>query len=322
MKFNLNKSIAVLLGALAVLVSSCERGKEWPSSEGKGNTIVKVLNAGERVLAFNAVSTPQNAVLVDIRRDAPSENALANTVTAKVSFDMAYLDQYNEENETEYEILPAEYFTTDIPAGPDGFTLTFGPGEFAKPITFTLKDATLLDFSKQYAFPLTITSVDGGGQVSESKTAFVKVLVKNAWDGAYEVTGNMKDEAAALFGLFPMNFHLVTSGATTVDGYDPDYWVDYFIPILSDGAVSGYGAFAPVFEFDPATNKIVKVTNLYGQPAANTRSAGLDPSGENYYDPATKTIKVKFFMYQSSSIPTPPHIRVYFDWTMKRTGDR
>ena len=322
MNIKINKLLSLGLIAGAAFLSSCERGKEWPSSQGKGDVIVKMLNAGEKVLAFDALSAPQTALLVDIRKDAPSEAALNSPTTVKVSFDQAYMDAYNEENDTEYELLPSNLYTTDIPAGADGFTINMAAGQFAAPINFTLTDATKLDFSKQYAFPLTITSIDGNGKISESKTAFVKVLVKNAWDGAYEVTGTMKDEAAALGGLFPMNYHLITSGANTVDGYDPDYWVDYFIPIISGADVSGYGAFSPVFEFDPATNKIVKVTNIYGQPAGNTRSAGLDPSGENFYDPATKTIKVKFFMYQPSVITTAPHIRVYFDWTMKRTGDR
>ena len=151
----------------------------------------------------------------------------------------------------------------------------------------------------------------------------VKVLVKNAWDGAYEVTGSMNDVGnPGLTGLFPMEYHLITSGAATVDGYDPVYWVDYFVPIQSGADVSGYGSFSPVFEFDPETNKVIKVTNIYGQPAGNTRSAELDPSGENYYDPETQTVKVKFFMKQPSVIATPPNIRVSFDWTMKRTGDR
>ncbi|WP_290791268.1 DUF1735 domain-containing protein [Flavihumibacter sp. UBA7668] len=322
MKIKINKFLSLGIIATAAFLSSCERGEEWTSSDGKGDVIIKMLNAGEKVLAFDALSNPQTALLVDIRKDAPSEAALNAPTTVQVSFDQAYLDAYNDENGTAYELLPSDLYTTDIPAGPTGFTINMAAGQFAAPINFTLTDATKLDFSKQYAFPLTISSVDGNGKISESKTAFVKVLVKNEWDGAYEVTGTMKDEGAALGGLFPMNYHLITSGANTVDGYDPDYWVDYFIPIMSGADVSGYGGYSPVFEFDPATNKIVKVTNIYGQPASNTRSAGLDPSGENSYDPDTQTIKVKFFMYQPSVITTAPHIRVYFDWTLKRTGDR
>lgn len=319
MKIVLNKILFAALSLFAL--SSCMKDKVKGAGDA-GTTIVKMMNPGSKVLAFDAVSTPQTAMLVDIRRDANSEASLNSSTSVTVTLDQAIMDTYNEDNGTAFEFLPAEFFTTDPGMAGNSFNLTFGPGEFAKPIKFTLKDATQLDFSKQYALPLTITTVDAGGKVSDSKSSMVIVLVKNTWDGAYEVTGTMKDEAADLGGLFPMNYHLITSGAVTVDGYDPDYWVDYFIPIMSGADVSGYGGYSPVFEFDPATNKVVKVTNIYGQPAANGRYASLDPSGENYYDPATKTIKVKFFMHQPASIPAAPHIRVKFDWTLKRTGDR
>ena len=124
----------------------------------------------------------------------------------------------------------------------------------------------------------------------------------------------------ALTGYFPMNYHLITAGANNVDGFDPEIWVDYFIPIYNAAAVSGYGSFSPSFTFD-ANDNITSVINVYGQPAGNGRYAQLDPSGENKWDPATKTIKVKFFMFQPAVVPLP-NPRVRFDWTMTYKGDR
>lgn len=323
MKLTINRLFTLGLLATGLSFAACSKPDSPVAAGNSGGTFIKLLESGEKVLAFDAVSTPQSAGLLDVRKDANSEAALNTPTNVVVSLDQAYLDAYNEDNGTAYEILPAEYYTTSPAISGGAFNLAFAAGDFAKPITFTLTDATMLDFSKQYALPFTITSVDAGGNVSASKSLFVKVLVKNAWDGAYEVTGSMNDVGnPGLGGLFPMDYHLITSGATTVDGYDPVYWVDYFIPITSGADITGYGAFSPVFEFDPETNKVIKVTNIYGQPAGNTRSAELDPSGENYYDPETQTIKVKFFMKQPSVIPTPPNIRVSFDWTLKRTGDR
>lgn len=322
MKIVLNKILFAALGVMAL--TSCMKDKV-PGAGDAGQTIVKLLDAGEKVLAFDAKSTPQSALLIDVRRDANSNGSLNTATNVSISLDQDFLDTYNDENDTEYEFLPTSMFTTDPAFGATGLSLTFAPGEFAKPINFTLKDATKMDFSKQYALPLTITSVDAGGKISSSKTAMVIVLVKNQWDGAYEVTGTMEDlTSSALTGFLPNpNYHLVTSGAATVSGFDahPD-WMGPYLRILNNGADSYYGSFSPVFELDPATNKVVKVTNIYGQPAGNTRSAGLDPSGENYYDPATKVMKVKFFMYQPSAVATAPHIRVKFDWTLKRTGNR
>lgn len=322
MKLTINRLYTLGLLAVGLSFAACSKPDSPAAAGTAGATYIKLLESGEKVLAFDAVGTPQSADLLDVRKDANSETMLNTPMNVVVSLDQAYLDAYNTDNSTAYEILPAEFYTTSPAISGDKYNLAFAAGDFAKPISFTLTNATLLDFSKQYALPLTITSVDGGGNISASKTLLVKVLVKNIWDGAYELTGSMNDIAnSALTADYPTEFHLITSGATTVDGWSALY-EDYFVPILNAGAGSVYGAFDPVFEFDPETNKVISVTNIYGQPAGNTRSAELDPSGENYYDPETRTIKVKFFMKQPSVVPTPPNIRVSFDWTLTRIGDR
>jgi Domain of unknown function (DUF1735) len=323
MKRTINSLYTLGLLAIGLGFAACSKPDSPVSAGTSGSTFVKLLESGEKVLAFDAVGTPQIADLLDVRKDANSEASLNTATNVVVALDQAYLDAYNTENETEYEILPAEFYTTNPAISGDKYNLLFAAGEFAKPIEFTLTDATKLDFSKQYALPFTITSVDAGGKISDSKTLMIKVLVKNTWDGAYELSGSMNDAVnPGLSADYPNVYHLVTSGATTVDGYYPAAGFEYFyVPILNAGAKTVYGSFAPVFTFDAATNKIIGVTNYYGTPA-NTRAAALDPSGENFYDPETQTIKVKFFMRQPSLVPTPPNIRTSFDWTLKRTGDR
>jgi Domain of unknown function (DUF1735) len=321
MKLTINRLYTLGLLALGLSFAACSKPDSPVGAGSAGSTYVKLLESGEKVLAFDALSTPQNAGLLDVRRDVNSEAALNSSTTVVIGLDQVYLDAYNLENETEYEILPAEFYTTSPALSGTSYSLVFGAGDFAKPIEFTLTNATLLDFSKQYALPFTINSVDAGGKISGSKTLLVKVLVKNAWDGAYELTGGMNDVVnTALSADYPHAYNLVTSGATTVDGEYPGE--GNFVPILNNGTATVYGSFCPVFDFDPVTNKIVSVVNYYGQPAGNTRSAVLDPSGINAYDPETQTIKVKFFMRQTSSVPTPPNIRTSFDWTLTRTGDR
>ncbi|HJS54436.1 MAG TPA: hypothetical protein VJ765_07835, partial [Chitinophagaceae bacterium] len=174
-----------------------------------------------------------------------------------------------------------------------------------------------LDPTEVYGIGLKLSGVNpSSAKIASTLNSIVLLFtVKNRWDGEYEVTGTMVDVASAsLTGLFPMTYWMITSGALTCDGFDPVWWEDYFIPIKSGTAVSGYGSYSPVFYFDN-NNNIVDVKNIYGQPAGNGRYAELDPSGENKYDPATKTIKVKFFMFHPSAVPLPDP-RVYFDWTM------
>ena len=84
--------------------------------------------------------------------------------------------------------------------------------------------------------------------------------------------------------------------------YDNTIWGDFFHPILNVGGHSGYGSFALVVNFNPANNTISSVTNYYGQPAGNGRSARLDPSGANAVQ-GTKDILIKHFMDQPPALP-------------------
>ena len=131
----------------------------------------------------------------------------------------------------------------------------------------------------------------------------------------------MVDAANATLGPIDQEISLVTTGANTVKMIPTDLGFEGHL-INSAGSLSYYGSFGPIFTFDPATDKVVAVTNFYGQPAGNTRSAEIDPSGDNLYDPVTKEIRVKYFMKQPSVIAAPPNIRVVFDEVFEYVGPR
>ena len=88
--------------------------------------------------------------------------------------------------------------------------------------------------------------------------------------------------------------------------------------------MSGYGSFSPVLTFNPTTNAITGVYNRYGTApsyvSSNGRSAALDPSGYNDYNPSTKTIRIKYFMIQPSVVPVGP--RTFIDEEWKYVGPR
>ncbi|MDT9096606.1 hypothetical protein RSW32_25110, partial [Escherichia coli] len=73
-----------------------------------------------------------------------------------------------------------------------------------------------------------------------------------------------------------------------------------------------------IMNFDAATNKVTSVTNYYGQPSSNGRSAVLDPTGANSIDPTTRNIRVKFFMDETG---ITGH-RATFDLTLVYLGAR
>lgn len=117
------------------------------------------------------------------------------------------------------------------------------------------------------------------------------------WDGTYRMTGTLTDHVNPSF-VWPgdtFKYDLVTISPTQMKLVARDLKIDGHL--LRNGInVTFYGTFGLLVNFDPATNKITSVTNSYGQPSANGRSAVLDPSGVNMWDPATKNISIKYWM--------------------------
>ncbi|WP_413670319.1 DUF1735 domain-containing protein [Mucilaginibacter sp. Mucisp86] len=246
-------------------------------------------------VAFDISSTP---IPLNLMVNLAAPHTLSSNLTVKLSVDQAALTKYNTDNETSYELLPAEDYTSTlsvvIPANQNSANLV---------INFK---TNLIDPSKDYALPITIT--DGGGQqISNYKTVIFNVQVKNKYDGIYTVTGTLSDNTSPAFsGAYPYKVGLVTQGAVSNGYFDEDAG-SFLHKILNAGAPSSYGEFAPIFTFDPATNKITGVTNLYGNPSpSRIRGARLDPTGVNAFTTGTpgtvgSVFKVKYIMTQGGA---------------------
>lgn len=311
-KILLNNNWMMLIAAMSVLLPSCLKDKDNEDRlNGPFNTegqewvsIPKGTKTAGNVLAIEAKSEPQDVNLFQVSYDyvepAPSDFTTTLAVNNALVTDPNAI------------VLPSNSYT--VPSADVAFTKG---NRLSSMFKIVLNTDLLPDPTAVYGVGFTISSVSKSGvQIpSNLKNVLFYFTVKNKYDGEYEVTGTMVDAASAsLSGYFPMKYHLITAGAKVVDGFDPVVWEDYFIPIRSGTALSGYGSYCPSFTFD-ANDKIVTVTNIYGQPAGNGRYAEIDPTGVNSWDPATKTIKVKFFMFHPSAVPLPDP-RVKFDWTM------
>lgn len=172
-----------------------------------------------------------------------------------------------------------------------------------------------------YILGVHLTSVSGDGfQLSNLSYGYVK-YIKNLLDGRYSCTGSMVDYvSSSLTGYYPANVDLVAQDGFSVAYFDEDL-VGFGHLIVSNGtSLSYYGSFAPVFKLD-GDNNVISVRNYYVQPV-NTRAAEIDPSGVNKYDPATKTLKVSYWMNQPSVVVTPPYHRTHFDETFTYVGPR
>ena len=309
--------------AMVMLTSSC-----WKEdiNEGKPNnekTIVKLPQGEDEIYSFALDAAPGEITLdvLDVRRDAKSEKDLNATNIIKIAPAPELIDDFNAANGTSYELFTDYELDASSPFDGSTWDLTFGPGDFAKAIKIKF-DPSTLDLSKQYAMAFKIQDANGLAVSATKYQALVEIAIKNKWDGVYEMTGTMVDLAnSAITGSFPQEVQFVTASANAVVMVPTDLGIPGHL-ILSSGSLSYYGSYGPTFIFDPATDKITAVVNYYGQPAGNTRSAELDPSGLNQWNAADKSMDLKYFMKQPSVVPAAPNIRVTFDEHFAYKGAR
>lgn len=232
--------------------------------------------------------------------------AVGDTMGYYMLDSLVKIDGYQLPNATDFVIQNTDNKVT-IPAGQTtGYIeVKFNPNNF---------------IGATYVFGIRLTDVTGGGYALSNMTdGYVKFGVKNMYDGEYMNTGTMADGVnPGLTGAYPLLVDLITQDGTSVAYFDVEIWGDYFHAIKNGASYSGYGSFAPIFKFD-ANNNVIEVTNIYGQPAPNGRKAELDatsPGVINKYDPATKTLKVTYWMIQNGTY------RTHFDETFTYEGPR
>lgn len=302
---------------LSFLLSACLKDKFADENEvgfdvDKNAKIVEIAGpiAGYYAasLEFSTRDTSINLVTVRVAADQP----VSEDVQVTLKLDTNLVSAYNIENHTNYKAPSSAIYKFD------NLTVTIPKGSQQGYLKFTAKPSDIA--AGEFAFGISLVSVSNPGYILSGNfnNQVVIIGVKNRWDGLYQVTGTLTDLAVStITGLYPLNWELITNGANSVTVIDKDYTGTATHIISSGGAASQYGTFGLVVNFDPATNKITSVVNFYGQPAPNGRSAILDPTGVNAYDPATKTIKIKYNMLQPGTT-----VRTRFDETWKYTSPR
>lgn len=319
------KITTILCSFLLVGLTSCLKERAMNTPPGQSPSLIAFGNTGDNVasasstypgfyadlgaLANGASTTFNINVQYDGSGDAPSD------ITVNLALDANLLNKYNTENGTSYTVPPSAVYTM-----PSSLVIKKGTRSAQGQVKITNNSS--FDFNEAYAIPLSISTTSNSAPVSGNfGKAVYSFGVRNVYDGHYTVTANspMVDAAnGGLTGNYPMDVYLVTVGANSVVMVDNAIGTPSH-SIKNGSSTSYYGSFAPVLNFDPSgSGVIVSVTNYFGQPAGNGRSAEMDPSGVNKRS-ADKNIQVKYWMNQPAVIT--PH-RTYFDETFTYLGDR
>ncbi|MER3465576.1 MAG: hypothetical protein C4329_15360 [Chitinophagaceae bacterium] len=163
------------------------------------------------------------------------------------------------------------------------------------------------------ALGLVIANADGAAVSPLQNKLVVTFVARNKYDGRYSVHGTFVDYANPAFSYYgDYLVSLITTGANSDEVFNETLG-NYGYIFSNAGSPTYYGNFGLNMTWDPSTDKITAVTNYYGQPSSNGRSANLDPSGANKLNP-DHSIDIKYWMDQPSVI-TPHRAAFNEHWT-------
>jgi len=318
MKRNINKLLSLIVVFSSIFLASCVNDAESVFQDNGSSGIVEIFNVPARntstpisfkSTAFDFLDVVELPIVVNYT----GINGAPQDITVHLAFDSTLITLYNDSAKTEYLNLPSKLYSIDsydiiIPKGKKQVTLNIK----IYPPRFSASD-----FTTPYSLGVKIATASHGIISGNYSKAVFAVGIKNKYDGVYNVTGTFVDYANAAFtSAYPKKIYLKTQDPVSVAYFDPILnGGDFGYSFINGSSRSYYGSFVPVFTFDKTTNKITSVVNAYGQPAGNGRSAQLDPSGINTFDPVTKTIQVSYWMNQPTVItPHRSHIVEVFTY--------
>ena len=277
----MKKLLFFLLAASAFFLSSCLKDKRFDDNEigvqDLGSSPKGILFPIDSVsFSVNSSFTPATFNTISVSLNGPSKP------TTDTKFTIAVDPSKIPAGST---LLPASSYTFEssyvIPAGSEDVV-----------IKFTLLNPGILDPNIRYGLAFTITSVDNGYIVSQTKkTVKINFSIKNKYDGRYRLSGR-HNRAPLNFPYSGVTMDLITRGPNSVVYFQPNRNGGEFSNVIGTdvGVISSYGtAICPVFTFDPTTNNIISV-------AQNTSTIfiGLGPNPGGW-DPATRTVTAQYF---------------------------
>lgn len=315
MKFTNVMMRAFFLFATFLVFTSCKKDL---TLEDVGMTYVKIMDggsqddAGHSFFPIDFITDPQSITLLDIRRDASSNNELNKAMKIEILDDIDALNTYNDaliaDGKAPLVHLPESFYKIDesiTKTGGDGgiYHVNLKSGEFAKQLSFEIPDATLLDPSTQYALPFTITSVDSYGAISSSNTFIAIIAAKNKYDGRYELNfSNFHPTYNPDYADTTIEVQMWTTAGDKVkinwDGEygNPALGTDDVVPYLF-----AFGAQEPEYTIG-SDNKVTVQNTASGAVTFYTMNSSYD----SHYDPDTKTIYVKWgYRYASPGVFGP-----------------
>lgn len=274
------KSILAFLTICMFISVSCKRNDVFGDVEPNTNRVIaEFTDAGTGTYVSHDFSAePIEISLTELRLNPRS---VTNHITkVSVIVNPAVVSNYNFDNGTTYTAAQTGTFSLVE------YEYLLKADQRKVMIRAVLRPQTFLD--RQYAIGLSIAKMSDGDISPVSHDVIVFVSIKNDYDGIYSLKGYSNIPASPYVGSFVLpcseELEVATASANSV-------FINPTQPVANAGSFAYISNLLPEIVFNKSTNKVSNVN-------ARTGSVGFifpyDASFDSRYDPASKTIFLKY----------------------------
>lgn len=278
----------LFIAVLASLLSSCLKSRDSYgvlTDEGSITTgIFDRFYIGEtKTFALDGNPPIETFDLLEVRYSAALKKA--GNIQATLAVDNSLVTAYNTAHGTSYVALPTNAYTL-----PDGLTVSLPAGNSGKASLRITLNKNNLNLQNAYALGIKLVSVSEGTIDQLQKDLIATILVKNQWDGTYELAfSNYHPSLNPNYDGDVTEVEMHTTGTNKVKIYWPDAG-GFACPAILGGGFSYFGAQEPEYTIDMTTN-VVTVQNAF--PGATTFYT-MNPGYNSRFEPATRKIFAKW----------------------------
>ncbi|UQA76509.1 DUF1735 domain-containing protein [Sphingobacterium siyangense] len=267
----MKKIIKYIFLALAspLVLTSCLKDKDLigPDADGAvaniiefGDVSVPISNESSSIPLYSLAFDIAPTGVVNLKLKCVGAKTAESDIKVTIAVDNSLLEKYNDENETEYEAMPASQYSLSTTEA----VIKKGEREVAVPINLKPDQFT---FDADYAVGLAIKTVSSGEISGNFGKIILNLGAKNFFDGVYKYTTSAN---TALVPNANKTVKLVTIGSNKC--------------MLDPGLLGTYSNQVN-YTIDQATNKIT--VEMFSLLPIATKSTSV-------YDPATKTLTVNW----------------------------
>jgi hypothetical protein len=308
---------------LLVGFSSCLKDKNVDdqiyglNGQGDKNQTVELPYQASKLntIALNTLPATEDVGVVEV--NLPNNQVASEDIQVSLVKNMTLVADWNTTNGTNYIDMPSNSYSI---INPGGLTIKIPKGSSKGFLVYQI-NKTNISFTQSYGIGYSIASVSPAKYniAANFKDVIVNVVVKNKYDGVYDLRSQMLDWTP-VYGIanyvwdWPGDVYLITSGPSSVKLFDAWGFNAYIHPIrLSTNAASGFGQTELKLTFDPATDLLQSAINDI--TATNGRAFQKNNAFPNSKWTATKT-------YAATILTQPgrPNLQI-FD-TLTYTGPR